>query len=239
MDVEREDRSGAAANQDVAQDRPDLIQATDLLAGAISAGSIAESTGVAIGRNIRMVVNNLNLPAETVASLLELPSALGPSHKNSNWDRYSLGNFLEDKTRDFVGRDYVFQAISDFVATHSKGYFVIEADPGMGKSAILAEYVRRTGCLFHFNVRAIGIVTARQFLENVSTQLIVEFGLPYPSLPADAGQNGAYLSKLLQEAAEKLATSERLIIAVDALDEVELTGCDERGKHLIFAEEIT
>jgi len=52
----------------LAQDRPDLIEATDFLTGAISAGNITNSTGVAIGRNIRMVVNNLNLPAETVAS---------------------------------------------------------------------------------------------------------------------------------------------------------------------------
>ncbi len=216
----------------LAQDRPDLIEATDLLASAISAGSITNSTGVAIGRNIRMVVNNLNLPAETVASLLELRSALGPSH-SLELDRYSLGNFLEDKTRDFVGRDYVFKAISEFLATHSKGYFVIEADPGMGKSALLAEYVRRTGCLSHFNMRAIGVVTAQQFLENICTQLIVEFGLPYPSLPAEAGQNGAYLSKLLQEASTKLAVDERLTIAIDALDEVELAG-HPSGANILY-----
>src|ERR1035437_10240128 len=99
----------------LAHDRPDLIEATDFLAGSISAGSITNSTGVAIGRNIRMVVNNLNLPADIVASLLELRTALGPSHSLEP-DRYSLGNFLEEKTRDFVGRDYVFKAISDFLA---------------------------------------------------------------------------------------------------------------------------
>jgi len=31
-----------------------------------------------------------------------------------------------------------------------QGYFTIEGDPGAGKSAILAEYVRRTGCIAHF-----------------------------------------------------------------------------------------
>jgi len=107
----------------------------------------------------------------------------------------------------------------------------------MGKSAILAEYVRRTD-VFALYMRAIGVVTARQFLENICTQLIVEFGLPYPSLPADAGQNGAYLSKLLQEASAKLAVGERLIIAVDALDEVRTRRSSERGKHPISAEDI-
>jgi hypothetical protein len=88
----------------------------------------------------------------------------------------------------------------------------------------LAEYVRRTGCICHFNIRAIGLVNARQFLENVCTQLIVDFGLPYATLPSDAGQDGTRLTKMLQEAASKLLEGERLVIAVDALDEVELSG---------------
>src|ERR1700722_14427549 len=39
---------------------------------SISTGNISNSNGVAIGRNIRMVVNQLNLPAEIVAQLLSL-----------------------------------------------------------------------------------------------------------------------------------------------------------------------
>jgi hypothetical protein len=202
---------------------PGLKSAIDVLGDAISVGNISNSTGVAIGRNIRMVVNQLNLPAGSVAALLDVRNALG-SVMGLDPDRYRLAALLEDKTRDFVGRAYVFDAIGEFLNRNRSGYFVVVADPGLGKSAILAEYLRRTGCIAHFNVRAAGISTAKQFLENVCTQIIVDFGLQYASLPADTCQDGVRLSKLLVEAAAKLSAGERLVIAVDALDEVDLTG---------------
>jgi hypothetical protein len=202
----------------IQSDNPELRRGVEVLGDALSVGNISGSTGVAIGRNIRMVVNQLNLPAEIVAALLEARNILG----GLDPDRYRLGTLLADKTRDFVGREHIFEAIDQFFFSHSSGYFVIEGDPGMGKSAILAEYIRRTGCIAHFNVRAQGIVSAWQFLENVCTQLIVDFGLPYASLPANAIQDGAFLARLLGEASAKLEPGERLIIAVDALDEVDL-----------------
>jgi hypothetical protein len=205
------------------RDRPELEKASQALGDAISVGNISNSTGVAIGSNIRMVINQLNLPAEHVAALLNLRTGLGSS-LGLEPDRYGFGDLLIDKTHGFVGREYVFSAIDEFLTRNSKGYFVVEADPGMGKSSVLAEYVRRTGCICHFNVRAIGLVNARQFLESVCTQLIVDRELPYPTLPADAGQDGTRLARLLQEAASRLPSGERLVIAVDALDEAELSG---------------
>lgn len=103
----------------------------------------------------------------------------------------------------------------------------------MGKSSILAEYVRRTGCISHFNVRSSGITSARQFLENVCTQIIVDFGLPYPTLPAEATRDGVFLLKLLTEASVTLAPGERLVISVDALDEVDLTGHPD-GVNILY-----
>ena len=147
----------------VTTDDPALRETIQVLGDAISVGDISGSTGVAIGRNIRMVINQVNLPADTVAALLDARNALGAS-LGLDPDRYYLGTFIADKTRDFVGREFVFKAIERFMSDHRCGYFTIEADPGLGKSAILAEYVRRTGCTAHFNVRALGITSAAQFL---------------------------------------------------------------------------
>ncbi len=216
----------------LAEGNPSLTESIKILGDTISAGNISNSAGVAIGRNIRMVVNQLSLPAETVAALLGIRNVLGSS-LGLDPDRYSLKTLLTDKTHGFVGRIYVFDSIEEFLKSHDNGYFVIQADPGIGKSAILAEYVRRSGCIAHFNVRAIGIVTAKQFLENVCAQIIVDFGLPYVTLPADVAQDGARLSKLLQEAASKLTDDERLVIAVDALDEVELMG-HQSGANILY-----
>ena len=198
----------------------------------ISVGNITNSTGIAIGRNIRMIVNQLNLPAETAAMLLDIRNTLG-SALGLNPTRYSLDTILTDKARDFVGRVYVFDSINEFINDHRSGYFSIEGDPGMGKSSILAEYVRRTGCLSHFNVRASGITSARQFLENVCTQIIVDFGLPYPNLPPEATQDGVFLLKLLQEVSTSLEGGEKLVIAVDALDEVDVTS-HQQGANILY-----
>jgi nucleoside phosphorylase len=48
---------------------------------------------------------------------------------------------IQDKTKDFVGRQYVFDRIESFIEENPHGYFTIIGDPGMGKSAILANNV--------------------------------------------------------------------------------------------------
>jgi hypothetical protein len=200
-------------------DDPEVRHAIEVLGDAISVGNIS-GRGIAIGRNARAIIQYFNLPVEQVADLLAARSALSgldPEH-------YQLRNLLIDKTRDFVGREYVFTAINDFLQNHSSGYFIIEGDPGLGKSALLAEYVRRTGCIAHFIVRSQGIVKTSQFLESVCAQLIVDCGLPYVALPRDATQNSAFLEKLLTEASAQLHPGEQIVIAVDALDEAEAVG---------------
>lgn len=141
--------------------------------------------------------------------------------------------FIADKTDGFVGREYVFEAIDRFLTSQPKGYFIIEGDPGMGKSAILAEYVRRTGCIAHFNIRSQGINRTRQFLESVSVQLVARYGLPSRSPPADAEQYGSFFTRLLEEISAHLKPDEPLVIAVDALDEVDLIG-HPSGVNLLY-----
>src|SRR5262245_46004334 len=104
----------------------------------------------------------------------------------------ALQGLIADKTEGFVGREYVFAAIDSFLASQPSGYFVVEGDPGVGKSAILAEYVRRHGCVAHFNVRSQGVNRADQFLASVCAQVIARYELPYPALPPDATRDGAF-----------------------------------------------
>jgi len=214
---------------DVAQALAELAQRTDdrvvqralqALGSAITVGDISHSTGVAIGSNIRLVVNRIDLSPEAAAALANVRSVLGAT-LGVDPNRYRQGTCIADKARDFVGRDYVFQAMDRFFSSQPNGYLTVEGDPGMGKSAILAEYVRRTGCIAHFNVRAHGIQRADQFLESICAQLVVDCGLSYATLPPEATRDGAFLSTLLEQASAQLSPGERLVIAVDALDEVE------------------
>ncbi|MGH2498011.1 MAG: hypothetical protein ACRDIV_25195, partial [Ktedonobacteraceae bacterium] len=129
--------------------------------------------------------------------------------------------FIEEKTHDFVGREFVFDAVNHFTDTHSRGYFFIRGDPGVGKTALAAQMVRVNGYVHHFNIRSDGINTAELFLRNICAQLIVVYQLNYTSLPDEATQDGRFLSQLLEEVSGKLEVGEKAIIVIDALDQVD------------------
>lgn len=141
--------------------------------------------------------------------------------------------WMQEKNEGFVGRKFVFDAIAKFLTSQPKGYFIIEADPGVGKSALLAKYVRDTQCVFHFNIRSQGINRADQFLQGICSQIISRYNLSYPlELPADATRDGKFLGKLLEEVSRKLKSGEKLVIAVDALDEVDQI--DHKGSNILY-----
>lgn len=120
-----------------------------------------------------------------------------------------------EKTRLFCGRDFVFQAIQKFFTTQSKGYFTVIGDAGMGKSAIAAKYVLVTKFPCYFNVFAEGRNKPEKFLASIRQQLIKRYSLQ--------NADNADLRTLLQKASEELK-GQKLVIVVDALDEVEQEG---------------
>jgi hypothetical protein len=132
---------------------------------------------------------------------------------------------IQDRIKDFTGRKFVFEAINEFLRTNPKGYFVLEAEPGVGKSAIMAACVvmLKRRCVTHFNSQPDGIISAETFLENACTQLIEGFGLKdkYPRLPENALKNNNFLGNLLKEVSAKSSRDKKIIFVVDALDEVD------------------
>jgi hypothetical protein len=128
---------------------------------------------------------------------------------------------IQNNTEGFVGREYIFKDIEEFISSQPQGYYIIEGDPGMGKSTLLAEYVRRTNCVVHFNTRLSGVTRTYQFLESITGQLSVRYGLSMGDIPQDPKEFALFLVGLLQNASSHIKAGEPLIIAVDALDEVE------------------
>lgn len=120
-----------------------------------------------------------------------------------------------EKTRLFCGRDFVFKAIQKFFTTQPKGYFSVIGDAGMGKSAIAAKYVLATEFPCYFNIFAEGRNKPEKFLASIRQQLIKRYSLQ--------NADSADLSTLLQKASEELK-GQKLVIVVDALDEVEQEG---------------
>ncbi|MDM8528508.1 hypothetical protein QUF58_09895 [Anaerolineales bacterium HSG24] len=146
---------------------------------------------------------------------------------------YDFSNLIEEKTRDFVGRAFVFQAIDAFIDNNPRGYFFIRGEPGIGKSSLSARLVSQRGYLHHFNVLGEGINKPSDFLANVCAQLIARYHLDYQSLPQGATENSNILNKLLREAVEKLSPDEKIIILVDALDE-SYTNSHPKGVNLLY-----
>lgn len=140
---------------------------------------------------------------------------------------------IEEKTLGFVGRQWVFDQVYQFMKKNPRGYFFIVGDPGIGKSALAAQMVKQNGYVHHFNIRAEGINKAATFLKNICSQLIATYGLDYGVLPSETTEDAGFLNKILGEISGKLENDERCVIMVDALDEVDRIGT-QAGANLLY-----
>ncbi|MEH2370115.1 ATP-binding protein [Nostoc sp.] len=159
----------------------------------------------------------VNLLREILAVLKKRPEAIAKSQsKEPVKDLPYPDDFkalIEDKTKAFCGREFVFNEFDNFLKNHRKGYFTVIGDPGMGKSAIAAEYVSRSKAICYFNIQAQSPNTPEQFLQSIRQQLINRYQLQ------DAENDN--LSTLLTKVNQKLVADKPLVIVVDALDEVD------------------
>ncbi|MDJ0734764.1 MAG: NACHT domain-containing protein [Nostocaceae cyanobacterium] len=141
-----------------------------------------------------------------------------------NMDKYpeEFKALIKEKIRSFCGRKFVFDTFAQFLQENSHGYFTVVGDAGMGKSTIAAKYVfdHKTPC--YFNIKSEGRNRPEQFLESIRQQLIKHYNLQHV---ADVD-----LSTLLERVSKQLLPNQRLVIVVDALDEVE----QEPGKNLLY-----
>jgi CHAT domain len=132
-----------------------------------------------------------------------------------------FSSFIAEKTAGFVGRRWIFDAFDQFTSDVPRGYFVVRGDPGIGKSALVAQMSKRPGHVHHFSIRAAGLVEPESFLGNICSQLIEAFGLGDTSLPPEACRDSRFLSVLLDRVAARLRPGERAVLLVDALDETD------------------
>jgi hypothetical protein len=140
---------------------------------------------------------------------------------------------VKERTKDFVGRGFILSAIGNAIRDKDfpSGYIVMRGEPGIGKTALMAEVVRRENCVHHFNISTQNIRSPQDFLSNTCAQLIVRYGLPYPALPARAITDSGVLSQLLAEAVGKTYPGP-IPIVVDALDEATDTSLPSQVNQL-------
>ena len=132
---------------------------------------------------------------------------------------------VNERTRDFVGREFIFTAIERMLGNPNfpSGYIVIRGEPGIGKTSLLGKLVKDKGYVHHFNISTQNIRMTRDFLTNTCAQLICRYELDYVVLPPEAKESSGFLSRLLAEVVDKYP-NQPVVVLVDALDEAEDLG---------------
>lgn len=173
----------------------------------------------AIAELFAIEVNHFAKPLEQFISIVS-------NNTNSAFRPYirSVDQQFSDRDQDaFVGRQWLFADIERFKQQHSSGYFLIEGDPGIGKTSILLHMVQEEGHIHHFNIRNIGINNYETFIHNICAQLIINFNLPFHAFKPEYSRDGYFLNQCIQLAAKAhLKTDDGpLVIVIDALDELD------------------
>lgn len=142
---------------------------------------------------------------------------------------------IKERTRTFIGREFLFDAIDAQLTddTFRSGYVVVRGGPGIGKTALLGELVRRRAYVHHFNIGGGNIKSTEDFLGNVCAQIVVRYGLPYTALPPKATSDSGFLVQLLGEATA-VTEGNPVIVVVDALDEAHDANLGPRQNRLLL-----
>lgn len=151
--------------------------------------------------------------------------------------------FIDERTKHFVGREYVIKEIDDAIADldFPSGYIIIKGEPGIGKTTLVAWLVKQRDYLSHFNSSILNIRTTHHFMANICAQLIDRYNLDYESLPKELDESnedydldGGIFCELLNKASEKEKGD--LLIIIDALDEVNESGLPATANTLLLPE---
>ncbi|MFH9726014.1 hypothetical protein ACH4M4_24075 [Streptomyces sp. NPDC017254] len=126
----------------------------------------------------------------------------------------------------FTGRRWAIDRVDEFLAGRRSGYLWIEADAGMGKSALAAHLVRERGWFGHF-VRCTRGETVRVALQNLAAQLVEHYELrdiaPAGQLSERTFTPEGFVAVLDRAADAQRArdVNGRIVLVVDGADEAE------------------
>jgi hypothetical protein len=127
----------------------------------------------------------------------------------------------------FTGREWLIEQIDVYIASHRKGYVVVQAEAGVGKSALAAYLVWTRPCAHHFT-RQEGARSPVQARRSLAAQLIGAWGLADEMAPGDNFPKGAgrpdWLVKVMKAAAarrDELHPGSPIVLVVDGLDEAD------------------
>ncbi|MGH3481192.1 MAG: trypsin-like peptidase domain-containing protein, partial [Nocardioidaceae bacterium] len=136
----------------------------------------------------------------------------------------------------FTGRAWLVREIDKFVRDHDRGYFVIQADAGTGKTAFALWYSGLDERPIHFTGYSKGARTTRSAVRNLAAQLIALLRLDEFIVAGHIPEMedwSSWMHQVLTAAAKqraKDAPGHPIVLVVDGLDEADESDVD----HLPF-----
>ncbi|MGW0588449.1 hypothetical protein [Streptosporangium sp. NPDC002607] len=140
-------------------------------------------------------------------------------------DAYLSPGALYQELDTFTGREWLVAAIDRHIGGHDRGYLIVEADAGMGKSTFLAWLARTRGYAHHFVRLMPDPQDVAVAVRNLSSQLITAWDLETLAvggvLPPSAGRPDFMRDLLFEVAArrDELRPGEPIVLVVDGLNE--------------------
>lgn len=194
--------------------------------------SVQDKTAVRLAGKLKCEIEELEAgPRDDVP----IPADPVPPGLEKWWIRFD--SYMTDRTTDFVGRRFVFDAIDRVVngSQYPSAYIVIRGDPGIGKTSLLSQRIMDQAVpIHHFNVALQGITRPDQFLGNICARMIAGYRLSRDSLPDGFWKDGTLLDELLRQASHQASKDKPLVICVDAVDEVDRSSIPVRANPMFL-----
>ena len=144
-------------------------------------------------------------------------------------ERNALDDFIEDRSRDFVGRRALLEKLTEFATlpppTDGSRGICITGEAGSGKSALFGELHRRLGQADAFLLaHAAGASVASPSINSMLRRWIDELGAALGTAAGLVENAGAEtVDATFAALLGRMATQRRVIVLVDALDQLEGT----------------
>ncbi len=114
--------------------------------------------------------------------------------------------YRELHIEDFTGRAWLVAAIDEFVTSNDRGYLILEAEAGLGKTAFMAWVSKQRGYVHHFVRLMADPDDVGAALRNLSAQLIRAWDLTNQAVGGilpPAASRPEFFEEILYEAANK------------------------------------
>jgi WD40 repeat protein len=151
-----------------------------------------------------------------------------PQSRSTPPDHSALSQAIQDTTvlwrdlglREFTGRTELIDSILRFIESRPRGYVVVRAEAGIGKTALAAHLVHEHDFVYHFTGVANGRSVAHAF-RNLCAQLIRRYGVSgSDALPSDASSFEGFWQVLTTVLAAR-GSDRPVVIVIDGMDEFE------------------